>query len=202
MSLMPHSTIDPSSIQGHLFLLVAPSGAGKSTLIEYILGKFPELHFPISATTRPPRPGEIEGQDYYYLTAAEFEQKINQGDFLEYAHVHGQTYYGTLINEVILPLQQGKNVIRHIDYQGVNSIRDILPNDKVHVIYIDAGSWSELLVRIEGRSELGPELERRHNSFKAEQDFMSNADIVISNRTGELEAAKIKLINFISGRIS
>jgi guanylate kinase len=195
---MKNLIIEPSSIIGHLFIVVAPSGAGKSTLIDYVRQELPELYFPISATTRQPRAGEVDGQEYHFFTKAEFEHKIKQRDFLEYANVHGHTYYGTLLSEVVEPLQSGKNVIRHIDYQGARSIKKLLPNKHVHVIYIDAGNWQVLLDRIQSRTPLeNEEIERRYKSFIVEQDFIPEADVVISNRTGELEQAQKTLLDYI-----
>jgi len=199
---MNKELINPESIKGHLFIVVAPSGAGKSTLIEYVRSKMPELHFPVSVTTREPRAGEVEGQDYYYTSTDEFERRIKAGDFLEYAHVHGLTYYGTLISEVVVPLQAGQNVIRHLDYQGVSSVRALLPADKVHVIYIDAGNWKTLLDRITLRSELDPdEIERRHQSYLIEEKFKTKVDKIVSNQVGEQESAQQELLEYVKEKL-
>jgi guanylate kinase len=190
--------IDPNSIIGHLFLIVGPSGSGKSSVIDLVRQTLPELHFPISATTRSARPGEVEGQDYYYLSDSDFDQKIAAGEFLEYANVHGHTRYGTLLSEVITPLQQGQNVIRHLDYQGVNSIREILPAGHVHVLYLDAGDWQSLLSRIQKRATLADEeVKRRKHSYAIEREFISSADHIISNNNGELNQAADQVVSII-----
>ena len=192
--------IDPDSIKGILFLIVGPSGSGKSTLIEGVLKQKRDLVFPISATTRDPRPGEIEGKDYFYLSKLEFENKIKNNKFLEYASVHGETYYGTLLSEVIVPLQNGKDVIRHIDYQGVTSIRDLLPAENVQVVYIDAGPWDVLLSRINSRGEMSQaEIAARQQSFKIEHDFKIKADFIINNHDGKIGEAKSQLLSIIDG---
>ena len=196
---MKTQDIDPSLIQGNLFLIVGPSGSGKSTIIEEILKSNPELHFPVSATTRKPRPGEVPGEDYYYLSIDEFKQKLDEGKFLEFAQVHGHSLYGTLFSEIIDPLRSGQSVIRHIDYQGAKSIRDLLPKENVHVIYINGGTWQQLLTRINSRSELSEaEIERRHQSFLVESQFINEADLVVDNLDNELSIAVSKVNQYIN----
>ena len=190
---------DLKDIKGHFFLVVAPSGAGKSTLIQHVLEHRPNLYFPVSATTRSMRPGEINGKEYYFFTPQEFEDKISKGEFLEYAQVHGQTYYGTLASEVLEPLTKGQDVIRSIDYQGARNICKVIPRDHVHVIYVDGGDWETLCSRITHRNPMSTdEIERRRQSYILEQDFAPEADFIISNQTGEMEQAKARLLSIIS----
>lgn len=106
---------------GILFVLSAPSGAGKSTL-RAGLQQNQDFAYSISCTTRAPRPGEIEGSDYYFLTHADFERKIAAGEFLEHAQVHGN-YYGTLKSTVLDALHTGSDVLMDIDTQGAAMIR-------------------------------------------------------------------------------
>ena len=106
---------------GILFVLSAPSGAGKSTL-RAGLQQNQDFAYSISCTTRAPRPGEVEGSDYYFLTHADFERKIAAGEFLEHAQVHGN-YYGTLKSTVLDALRGGSDVLMDIDTQGAAMIR-------------------------------------------------------------------------------
>jgi guanylate kinase len=105
-----------------LIVLSAPSGAGKTTLIRRWLASDPTLAFSVSCTTRPPRPGERHGQDYFFLSEAEFAERIARGDFLEHAEVHGRRY-GTLRAHVLEFLRAGRDVIMDIDVQGAATIR-------------------------------------------------------------------------------
>ena len=100
---------------GKLIIVSAPSGTGKSTLVRYLLSKDLDLEFSISATSRPPRDGEQNGVDYYFLTPEEFKQRIANGEFLEYEEVYENTFYGTLKSEVDRILATGKNVIFDVD---------------------------------------------------------------------------------------
>jgi guanylate kinase len=107
--------------RGILFVLSAPSGAGKSTLLNAIRPGA-DFTFSISCTTRPPRPGELDGRDYHFLSSDDFERKAAAGEFLEYANVHGN-YYGTLRSAVLERLEAGEDVLLEIDVQGAASIR-------------------------------------------------------------------------------
>ncbi|MGE9270592.1 MAG: guanylate kinase [Verrucomicrobiales bacterium] len=107
---------------GILFLVSGPSGSGKSTLCRRLEAEG-EAEFSVSCTTRPPRKGERHELDYYFLTKAEFEHKIAQGEFLEHAEVHGN-YYGTLRREVLDRLATGKDVVMDIDVQGAKQVRE------------------------------------------------------------------------------
>jgi guanylate kinase len=105
-----------------LFILSAPSGGGKSTLYKGLLATPPDFIYSISCTTRKPRPGEVDGKDYYFLTHEEFKRRIEEGDFLEYAEVHGN-YYGTPRSLVLKALREGNDVLVDVDTQGAAMIR-------------------------------------------------------------------------------
>ncbi len=107
--------------KGKLFIISAPSGAGKTTLIKIVLGLFKELSYSVSHTTRLPRKDELHGLDYYFISQEEFEKKIQQKNWLEWAKVHGN-YYGTSKNFVKQNLDKGKNLILDIDVQGALKI--------------------------------------------------------------------------------
>jgi guanylate kinase len=110
------------SRSGILFVVSAPSGAGKTTLVERIR-QTPNLFYSVSCTTRAPRPGEIDGQDYWFLSDPDFRERIAKGDFLEHAHVHGD-HYGTLREPVVTNLKGEKDVLIDIDTQGAAVIRN------------------------------------------------------------------------------
>lgn len=109
-------------IAGLLLLISAPSGAGKTTLCENLLRSNPNTVRAITCTTRPPREGEKDGVDYYFLEAADFLKRVQAGNFLEHATVYGNSY-GTLKSEVVNKLRQGKDVLLNVDVQGAAAIR-------------------------------------------------------------------------------
>ena len=108
-----------------LIVFSAPSGAGKTTLVKYILSKFNEIEFSISATSRKPRGNEKNGLDYYFLSDREFKKRVRRGEFLEHAKVHGNRY-GTLVDTIQFAMEEGRHIILDIDVQGVSQIRNAL----------------------------------------------------------------------------
>ena len=106
---------------GILFLISAPSGGGKSTLLK-MLSEEPDFVYSISCTTRAPRPGELDGRDYHFLTVAEFERRIAAGEFIEHAQVHGN-FYGTLRQTILDSMKSGRDVLMDVDIQGAERIR-------------------------------------------------------------------------------
>src|SRR5690606_1129227 len=104
--------------QGKVFIFSAPSGSGKTTIVKYLLDKIPSLGFSISATTRPPRGLEKHGQDYYFMTAEEFERIIEEDGFVEWEEVYPGTYYGTLKSEIDRIWKAGKHVVFDVDVVG------------------------------------------------------------------------------------
>jgi guanylate kinase len=137
------------SRRGILFVVSAPSGAGKTTLVERIR-RTPNLFYSVSCTTRAPRTGEIDGQDYQFLSDADFRERIERADFLEHAHVHGD-YYGTLREPVVTNLKRGKDVLIDIDTQGAAVIRncgDPLIRDNLADVFIMPPDLEELRKRL------------------------------------------------------
>jgi guanylate kinase len=110
----------------NIIVISGPSGCGKSTLIRELLSEFPELSFSVSHTTRPPRPGEVHGRDYFFVTAAQFAGMARRGRFAEWAEVHGQ-HYGTSWQEVRAKSGKGRTLVLDIDTQGARSIRARFP---------------------------------------------------------------------------
>ena len=140
-----------SSKQGKVVIISGPSGAGKSTLVRRLLQTCPlPLELSISATTRPPRPDELNGIDYHFLSADEFDEKRLAGEFLEYKEVFGQGYwYGTLLAKIDDGLRLGKWVILEIDVAGAMSVIDRVPD--AITIFIHPGSMEELERRLRNR---------------------------------------------------
>jgi guanylate kinase len=111
---------------GSMILVVAPSGAGKSSLVAELLKTDPTLALSVSFTTRSPRPGEEHGINYFFISEAEFKQRQEQGDFMEWAHVHGN-YYGTSKSWILEKMQAGQDVVLEIDWQGARQIQAMNP---------------------------------------------------------------------------
>ncbi len=144
--------------QGILFVVSAPSGAGKTTLC-MALRQTRDFVYSVSCTTRAPRPGEVQGEDYHFLTEGEFQQSIAAGAFLEYAEVHGN-FYGTLRESVLVHLRQGVDVLIDIDTQGGAQIRasaDGMIQDALADVFIMPPNLAELRRRLLKRGTETPE---------------------------------------------
>jgi guanylate kinase len=138
----------PLARYGKLFVVSAPSGAGKKTVLDRLLAQDPQLTYSVSATTRDPRPGEVDGKEYYFLDRAEFERRVTDGAFVEWAEVHGNLY-GTLRTELERLRSSGKDVVLEIDVQGMRNLkRDGLD---AATIFIMPPSLAELERRLNKR---------------------------------------------------
>ncbi len=135
---------------GKLIVLTGPSGVGKGTLVRSLLQRHPELYFSVSITTRPPRPGETEGQHYYFRSPAQFEQMAAKGELLEWAEFSGN-YYGTPRQPVVQAIQQGKSVVLEIELAGARQIHQTFP--EALRIFIMPPSVQELARRIRNRGQ-------------------------------------------------
>lgn len=190
------------TITGHLLLMMAPSGSGKGSLVKHIVSTFPQVVFAVSCTTRPPRPQEVEGVNYYYISRTEFQQKIEEGLFLEWAE-YGGNLYGTLISELIAPLQEGKIVLNEIELQGVEQLMKLVPPAHRTLLYIEAGDWEELKARVLARGEMSEtELALRKKRYEIESSMKQLADIIIKNQNGQLEVAKKQLSDVINNLLA
>ncbi len=137
-----------SKRHGILFVLSAPSGGGKSTLLR-LLGDNPDFVYSVSCTTRKPRPGEQHGRDYHFLSVAEFERRVENGDFLEYAKVHGN-YYGTLKETVLDGLAAGHDILIDVDIQGAAQIRENAEGE-CHAAMVDVFLMPPSMMELERR---------------------------------------------------
>lgn len=142
-----------------IIIVSAPSGCGKSTIIRALMEQHPELnlHFGITATSRPPRGEEKDGVEYYFHTPEAFRQKIDEGAFLEYCEVYAGCYYGTLRSVVEQMLSEGKNVVMDLDVVGAQNIKRQRPADTI-TIFIKPPSLEVLRERLEGRGTDTPEV--------------------------------------------
>lgn len=184
--------------RGAYVLIVGPTGSGKNTLITAAREAIPGLAFAVSATTRPIREGEVDGVNYHFLTRDDFMQSVAAGEFLEWAE-YGGNLYGTLCSEVEPAIAAGKFILSDVEIQGVRQIlaSDLASEERV-TVYIDAGSWDELVARITARAPMtDEELARRHAHYDEEAAFKSEADFIISNRAGELDAAKASIVSIM-----
>jgi guanylate kinase len=169
-------------------LIIGPSGSGKGTLLNILKERHLDIFFPISATTRSPRPNEKNGETYYFLSKKDFQNKIKEHKFLEYAEVHGGNFYGTLKKPILDALEKGKLVVREIDYQGFLSVSQIIPKEKLQSIFILPPSTDILKQRIKERAPISEEeLEARMESLKKEIAIANKCDIQLQTIDGDIE---------------
>ena len=178
--------------RGVLIVISGPSGAGKGTICKALLEKHQNIYLSVSATTRSPRDGEIDGINYYFLTKESFEEKVAQNGFLEYANVHGN-FYGTPKVNVEKMLEEGKDVILEIDIQGALQVKE---NFKEGVfIFILPPSMEELKKRIIKRgSETEESLMTRFKNAYKEINYVSKYNYAVVNDTLELAVSKVESI--------
>lgn len=184
--------------KGRLLIFSAPSGSGKSTIVQWLMKEHPELnmHFSISCTTRAPRGTEQNGVEYFFISPAEFKEKIAQDAFVEYEEVYTDKYYGTLKSQVTEMTENGQNVVFDIDVKGGCNIKRQYGN-KALSIFIQPPSIEELRRRLEGRATDAQEvIEQRLNKASYELTFAEKFDIVIVN--DDLEKAKADTLNAIN----
>ena len=179
--------------KGLLIIVSGPSGVGKGTVRDYYMkDESLNLTYSISMTTRQPRQGEVDGVDYIFVTREEFEQKIKEGEFLEWAEFVGN-YYGTSLTQVNKLREQGKNVILEIEVQGANIVKEKCP-DAIS-IFIIPPSIEELERRIRGRrSEAEEIIQQRLAKATQELKLVGNYKYVVCNDDPELAAEVIGLI--------
>ncbi len=164
---------------GTLFVVAAPSGAGKSSLVAALLEREPQIGLSISHTTRAPRPREVDGQQYFFVSRPQFERDVAAGLFLEHAEVHGNLY-GTSRTAVQARLAQGQDVLLEIDWQGAQQIRRVMQDCRS--IFILPPSRAELERRLRGRaSDSEAVIERRLHNSRGEIAHACEFDFILVN---------------------
>ncbi|GAB3206299.1 guanylate kinase [Nocardia tengchongensis] len=167
--------------KGRLVVLVGPSAVGKSTVVRCVRERLPELVFSVSATTRAPRPGEVDGQDYHFVTRDKFDAMIDGGEMLEWADIHGGLQRsGTPAAPVREALASGHHVLIEVDLEGARSIRKTMPEGLL--VFLAPPSWDELVSRLTSRGTESPEvIERRLQTARTELAACDEFDTVIVN---------------------
>ncbi|MEO6637040.1 MAG: guanylate kinase [Ginsengibacter sp.] len=164
-----------------IILVTAPSGAGKTSIIRYLMKKFPQMAFSVSATTRKPRENEKDGEDYYFISEKEFKEKIHHKEFLEWEMVYEGKYYGTLKEEIERIWAQNKVPVLDIDVQGAIHVQQQYPVNTFSV-FIQPPSVEELKSRLLMRgSETEESLQARVNKSSFEMTFKSYFENVVIN---------------------
>lgn len=175
--------------RGRVFIISAPSGTGKSTVIKRIMEIRKDLYFSVSATTRTPRPGEIEGASYTFLTHETFEEHIRQNDFLEYAEYVGN-YYGTPKKPVLDQIMMGNDIILDIDVIGCKQVKNAMP--EAITIFIIPPSLEELEIRLRTRNtDTEDKILKRLQRARTELAEKDTYDYVIINDTIDKAAQEI-----------
>ena len=177
--------------QGVLVIISAPSGTGKSTICRKLLGRRKGLKYSVSATTRPPRPGEKNGRHYFFLTQEEFKRRIRRHEFLEWAVVHDE-YYGTPRPFIEDELKKGSEILLAIDIQGAAAIRGKLPGSIL--IFVSPPSLDSLRERLSGRREPAESLAKRLANSKGEFAAAKNYDYIVVNDDLEKAVSQVECV--------
>ena len=184
---------------GKVFVITGPSGVGKGTLIERLLEAIPELELSISATTRQPRSGEVDGRDYHFLSPEEFGRRLEAGEFLEHASYSGN-YYGTLRSEVEDRIARCNSVVLEIEVQGARQVRDSLGDDAI-LIFIAPPDESALRDRLEGRGTDSAEaIEQRLRT--AEVELAARSEFALEVVNDEVQKSASELEKLVRDQLS
>lgn len=184
---------------GKILILTAPSGAGKTTVVRHLMRHFPDLSFSVSATTRPPRPGEIDGRDYHFLEPTEFARRIEDGAFVEWEEVYPGRYYGTLRSELERVWAAGKCIVFDVEVKGATNIKKFYPANSL-AIFVSPPSQEVLFERLRNRStEDEASLRARFERSAEELAYADRFDRLLVNDRLEdtLAAAEVMTANFL-----
>lgn len=182
----------PDPVNGELYVIAAPSGAGKTSLITALLERTPRLALSISDTTRPPRPGEVDGEHYHFISRDEFERGIRENLYLEHADVFGHCY-GTRLSRIEALWSAGRDALLEIDVQGAAQVREQHPG--ACSIFILPPSLETLAERLKGRGSDSPEvIERRLGEARREIAEASRFDFILINDEFEHALADLQSV--------
>jgi guanylate kinase len=180
-----------------VIVLSGPSAVGKSSVIRCLRERIPNLHFSVSATTRAPRPGEVDGVDYHFVSAARFRQLIDEGALLEWAEIHGGLHRsGTLAEPVRAATASGLPVLIEVDLAGARAVKQAMP--EAITVFLAPPSWAALEARLVGRGTETPEaMRRRLDTARVELAAQDDFDEVVVN--SQLESACAELVSLLVG---
>jgi guanylate kinase len=181
-----------------VLVLSGPSAVGKSTVVRCLRERVPDLHFSVSVTTRAPRPGEVDGVDYTFVTAEQFQQLIDDGALLEWADIHGGLQRsGTPAAPVLAATAAGRPVLIEVDLAGARAVKKAMP--EAVSVFLAPPSWEALESRLVSRGTETPEaMARRLETAKAELAAQGDFDEVVVN--SQLESACAELVSLLVAR--
>ena len=184
--------------QGRLVVLLGPSAVGKSTVVHRLREELPQPYFSVSMTTRDPRPGEVDGRDYFYVTREEFQEKIDAGEMLEWADIHGGLQRsGTPAGPVRDALSEGRQVLVEVDIVGARNVARMMP--EANTVFLAPPSWEVLVDRLVGRgTEPQDVIDRRLKTAKAELAAKDEFDVVVVN--DDIDRAVAEITEILLGR--
>jgi guanylate kinase len=181
-----------NSFTGSLIVVSAPSGAGKSSLVKALIGSMSNLEVAVSHTTRNPRPGEVNGREYHFVSQDEFKKLVAEDAFLEHAQVF-DNFYGTAKSSLEGPLRQGRDLILEIDWQGARQVCELIP--EAVTLFILPPSVEALRQRLEGRGQDDESIiQRRMRDAQAEMSHLHEFDYLVINDVFEDALAEISTL--------
>jgi guanylate kinase len=188
----------PDTPKAPVVVLSGPSAVGKSTVVRCLRERIPELHFSVAVTTRAPRPGEVDGVDYSFVSAERFQQLIDDGALLEWAEIHGGLHRsGTPAQPIRDATSAGRPVLIEVDLAGARAVKQAMP--EVLSVFLAPPSWEALESRLTGRGTETPEaMERRLATARAELAAKDDFDRVVVN--SQLESACAELVSLLVAR--
>ncbi|MEY4451100.1 MAG: hypothetical protein RLZZ380_221 [Actinomycetota bacterium] len=177
-------------MKSKLAVIAGPTAVGKGTVVRHLLASHPEIKLSVSATTREPRPGEVDGIDYFFWTQERFDEALANNELLEYATVHGTNRYGTPRKPVEEALKRGEKVVLEIDIQGAKQVKKVMP--EALTIFILPPSWDELVRRLStrGTEDVG-EQEKRLQTAVVELQAADGFEYQVINDDVDKCAAKV-----------
>jgi guanylate kinase len=185
----------PDTPRAPVVVLSGPSAVGKSTVVRCLRERVPDLYFSVSVTTRAPRPGEVDGVDYSFISSERFQQLIDDGQLLEWAEIHGGLHRsGTPAEPILTATSAGRPVLIEVDLAGARAVKAAMP--EALSVFLAPPSWEALESRLTGRgTETAEAIERRLSTARAELAAQQDFDRVVVN--GELESACAELVSLL-----